>query len=82
MAVQDGQYEITFSIWNGEDENSTPLWEETHITMVRGGIYSVALGSIVSFNDPNQDLDLSDALSFAVPYYLGINVKGDMYYNV
>ncbi|ETR69196.1 MAG: hypothetical protein OMM_04090 [Candidatus Magnetoglobus multicellularis str. Araruama] len=50
--------------------------------MVRGGIYSVALGSIVSFNDPNQDLDLSDALSFAVPYYLGIKVKGDMYMKV
>lgn len=80
--VQDGQYEITFSIWDGDDENSNKLWEETHLTIVRGGIYSVELGAIVSFNDPNQDQDFSDALSFAVPYYLGIKVKGDMYMKV
>jgi hypothetical protein len=70
----DGEYTVTFSIWDGNQETDNKLWEEQHIVLVEDSTYSVSLGSIVSFLDPDQNGDLSDALTFAVPYYLGVKM--------
>jgi hypothetical protein len=80
-AVPDGNYEIAFSIWDGDDvDTDTKLWEETHMNVsVQSGNYCVSLGSIVPFSDPDENGDLSDGLTFSIPYYLGIRVESDTY---
>jgi hypothetical protein len=80
-AVPDGNYDIAFSIWDGDDvDTDTKLWEETHANVsVQSGSYSVSLGSIVPFSDPDENGDLSDGLTFSIPYCLGIRVEGDTY---
>jgi len=75
----DGEYTVTFSIWDGEYETDHKLWEEQHTVLVEDGTYSVSLGSIVSFLDPDQNGDQSDALTFAIPYYLGVKIDNDDY---
>ena len=77
--ASDGEYTVTFSIWDGDQETDNKLWEEQHTVSVEDGIYSVSLGSIVSFLDPDQNGDQSDALTFAVPYYLGVKIQNDDY---
>ena len=76
----DGEYTVTFSIWDGEYETNHKLWEEQHTVLVEDGTYSVSLGSIVSFLDPDQNGGQSDALTFAVPYYLGVKIQNDDYF--
>ncbi|KPA11071.1 conserved hypothetical protein, secreted, partial [Candidatus Magnetomorum sp. HK-1] len=78
VAISDGLYDITFSIW----DTDTPiaghqLWKEILQVSVKNGIYNAYLGSDTPFNDPDKDGDTSDALTFAQPYYLGIQIKGD-----
>jgi len=49
-AVEDGNYILTFSLWDGaSDETDNKLWEETQVVPVQRGIYSVDLGSAESF---------------------------------
>ena len=57
VAVSDGQYTVTFAIWDGENVDSLQLWEDQHIVSVEKGIYVTALGSGVPFSDPNMDGD-------------------------
>ncbi len=80
-AVPDGNYTLTFSIWNNENpdaEGAVKLWEEIHASVpVKGGVYSVSLGSLVPFSNPDGDAETADALGFSSPYFLGIRVNGD-----
>jgi len=74
-AVSDGNYTITFSLWDGNNETQdTKLWEDTYSVQVSKGIYSVSLGSITAFSDPVGNSSTNDALTFAIPYYLGIKI--------
>ncbi|ETR71898.1 MAG: hypothetical protein OMM_07831, partial [Candidatus Magnetoglobus multicellularis str. Araruama] len=78
VAVSDGLYDITFSIWDTDTPiDGHQLWQETLQVDVADGIYNAYLGSDTTFDDPNKDGDTSDALSFTRPYYLGIQVAGD-----
>ncbi len=67
-AVADGDYSLTFSIYN-VDTNGTALWTETHASVtVADGIFSVILGSV----DPGVNpLDIP----FDQQYWLGIAVN-------
>jgi hypothetical protein len=68
QAVDDGSYLMTFSLWDGPDnQNDRQLWSENQNVQVIRGIYSVALGSSNAF--PNT-------LTFADECYLGVQVDG------
>ncbi|MFN5236863.1 MAG: hypothetical protein ACK5FV_06835, partial [Bacteroidota bacterium] len=62
-ALDDGNYSITFKLYNTE-QGGTALWTETQPDVeVTSGIYTVALGSVTSLSLPfNED------------YYLGVKV--------
>lgn len=62
-ALDDGNYSITFKLYNTE-QGGTALWTETQTDVeVTSGIYTVALGSVTSLSLPfNED------------YYLGVKV--------
>ena len=62
--VNDGNYSITFSLWDGINEDSNKLWEDTQNIIVERGIYSTALGPFPY------------TLTFTEQYYLGIQVNG------
>ncbi len=65
-AVENGQYDITFRLWNSPT-NGTQIWmEEKSQVDVEGGVYSVILG------DGATPLDAS----FTEQYYLGVSVEG------
>jgi len=67
--VTDGSYPMTVSLWDGSDEGTAnKVWEESHTPTVSRGIYSLELGSSVSF---------PYTLSFAQQYYLGVSVAGE-----
>ncbi|MBF0451811.1 MAG: hypothetical protein HQK75_13995 [Candidatus Magnetomorum sp.] len=71
-AVTDGNYSITFSLWDGENENfpNNLLWEKTHIIPVERGIYSVSLGPFPY------------TITFAEQYYVGIQIDGGDYLRI
>ena len=75
MPVANGEYDVKFSIYDGYDEASSELWNEIQQVDVKNGFYTVSLGSVTAFKDPNRDTDESDALGFSQPYYLGIKVR-------
>jgi len=75
MPVTDGEYDVKFSIYNGDDETASELWNEIQQVSVKNGFYTVSLGAVTAFKDPNRDTDESDALGFSHPYYLGIKVR-------
>ncbi|MBF0449997.1 MAG: 6-bladed beta-propeller [Candidatus Magnetomorum sp.] len=75
MPVADGSYDIKFSIYNGDDETASELWNEIQTVSVKNGFYTVSLGAVTAFKDPNKDTDESDALGFSEAYYLGIKVR-------
>ncbi|KPA15806.1 conserved hypothetical protein, secreted, partial [Candidatus Magnetomorum sp. HK-1] len=75
MPVADGSYDIKFSIYDGDDETASELWNEIQNVSVKNGFYTVSLGSVTAFKDPNRDTDESDALGFSKPYFLGIKVR-------
>lgn len=59
-ALDDGNYSITFKLYNTE-QGGTALWTETQPDVeVTSGIYTVALGSVTSLSLPfNEDYYLS-----------------------
>jgi hypothetical protein len=61
-AVEDGIYEMHFSLYT-ETEPSTSLWSETHGVTVVKGVFNVILGTLNSLELP-----------FDEQYYLGIAV--------
>ncbi|MBF0451058.1 MAG: hypothetical protein HQK75_10175, partial [Candidatus Magnetomorum sp.] len=65
VAVEEGTYTMTFSLWDGEGPDSNILWEELHIVDVSRGLYSVLLGTINPFDDQ---------VSFSSQYYFGVKV--------
>lgn len=63
MAVEDGDYAITFKLYTTES-GGTPVWSETQSDVeVVGGVYGVQLGSVTPLNIP-----------FDQVYYLGLTV--------
>ncbi len=67
VPLPDGSYDITFRLYD-VDTGGAPLWEETQTVALSEGLFSVHLGSSVSFGG---------AVDFAVPYSLGIAVEGE-----
>jgi hypothetical protein len=63
-AVADGNYGLTFNIYDVASGGST-LWTESQSVAVSGGLFSVNLGAIVPVS-----------VSFDRPYWLGITVTG------
>jgi hypothetical protein len=72
--ITSGQHSVLFSIWDQKTVNSQskPIWKERHLVTIENGVYNVLLGSHTSFSDPDNDPSTSDALTFAIPYYLDI----------
>lgn len=66
LAVDDGLYTLTFTLYTAETGGSSVFTETIDSVEVAGGIYSVVLGS--------HSTALNAA--FDVPYYLGIKVGG------
>jgi hypothetical protein len=65
-AGADGDYSLTFRIFNAET-GGTELWSETQPTVaVSGGLFKVSLGSVAPF-----------ALDFDAPYWLEVQVGAD-----
>ena len=64
-AVSDGNYNITFTLYDVASGGSA-LWSETQSVTVQGGIFSVTLGSVTTLNLP-----------FDNPYWLGVTVEGN-----
>jgi len=62
VPVADGEYVLTFSLYDAETEG-TALWTEIHTAAVEGGIFSEILGSVTPLDLP-----------FDAPYWLGITV--------
>lgn len=60
--VPDGQYSLTFKIYDYES-GSTDIWNETQTINISGGIISVILGEI-------NPIDLP----FTTSYWLGITI--------
>ena len=69
IAVEDGNYTMTFSLWDGENENppNNLLWENTQIIPIERGVYSVSLGPFPY------------TITFAEQYYVSIQVNGGDY---
>lgn len=64
-AVDNGNYSLTFRLYN-TDAGGTPVWEETQDAVsVRGGVYSVLMGE----SEPLT-------AAFDETYFLGISVDG------
>lgn len=64
-AVSNGEYDLTFRIYNVAS-GGTALWTETQNNInVKGGIYSVILGAVEPLT-----------ISFSERYYLGVSVGG------
>ncbi len=62
----DGNYSITFSLYDSED-GSTTLWSQIDNLYVRQGMFATFLGSKSPFTDD---------ITFNKPYWLGISVNG------
>ncbi|MBL9145369.1 MAG: hypothetical protein JNM99_16950 [Verrucomicrobiaceae bacterium] len=72
-AYPNGQYAITFAIYN-EAVGGTPVWTERHEKVgVINGMVNVFLGSINSFLKTNW----GDNVNFGTTKYLGITVDAD-----
>ena len=68
--VNDGTYSLTFSLWDGNNETSNKLWNDTQSIIVERGIYSTALGPFPY------------TMTFTDQYYLGIQVNGGNYLKI
>ena len=62
--VTDGNYDITFKIYN-VDTGGSALWTETNSVGVSGGIFNTLLGSVTPLDLP-----------FDTEYWLGVSVGG------
>jgi len=66
QAVADGNYDITFYLYDAETGGSS-IWNETHSSIpVTNGVYSTTIGGASSLGN----------LAFDVPYYLAVGVNG------
>ncbi len=65
MTLPDGNYNLTFRLWNADVGGAT-LWTEARSVALSGGIFSIGLGEVTPL-----------ALVFDQPYWLGIQVGGD-----
>ena len=71
QAVMEGEYQFTFSIWDGEfEESANKLWEENQQLTVSRGMYDVMLGAETPF---------PYTLSFAQPHYLSVQIDNGDY---
>jgi hypothetical protein len=64
-AVSDGNYNITFALYNAVSSGSA-LWSETQLVSVQGGIFSVTLGNVTPLGLP-----------FDEAYWLGVTVESN-----
>ncbi|MBD3348869.1 MAG: hypothetical protein GF400_06695 [Candidatus Eisenbacteria bacterium] len=64
--VPDGDYSVSFSIYDAETGGSV-LWRETQTLAAEDGIINATLGTVTSMS----------GLAFDVPYWLGIAVEGE-----
>ena len=64
--VPDGSYSVTFSFYEQESGGAS-IWTETQDVLVEGGMVNVSIGV-------SEDLT---AITFDVPYWLGISVEGE-----
>ncbi len=64
-SVTDSTYSTTFRFYNPEN---TVIWQEPRSVQTRRGLFSVLLGSVVSF---------PDSLKFDRSYRLGIQISGE-----
>lgn len=73
----DGVYRITFVIYD-KPTGGVALWSEVHesVSIIRGQI-NVLLGSMTNLDDPDGNGDISDAVQFTMPKFLGIKVGSD-----
>lgn len=62
--VADANYTLTFRLYDVE-QGGVPLWTESHLVPVAGGVFSVVLGSVAPLS-----------LSFDRPYWLGVTIDG------
>ncbi len=67
MPKADKSYDMIFSLYNTET-GGFHLWRSDRKVLVKGGIFSVTLGS---------ETPLGDSVDFSVPYWLGIQVNSD-----
>lgn len=66
-AVEDGEYNITFSLYE-QETGGTAVWTETHNGVnVKNGVFSVDLGTVESLS----------GVAFDRNYWLGISVGSD-----
>lgn len=63
VVVPDGNYNLTFRLYNTADGGS-PLWEEGQLLPVSQGVFNAILGSVIPL-----------ALPFNEQYWLGISVS-------
>jgi len=75
--VPDGVYAINFNIYDAATAG-TALWTENHATVsVVGGVVNVILGSLTPLDDPNNDGNIIDAVTFFATdgdRYIGITI--------
>ncbi|MCF8414590.1 MAG: hypothetical protein K9G44_14350, partial [Melioribacteraceae bacterium] len=67
-AVEDGDYQFTFRIYDSED-GTGDLWSETQTLTVSSGVYSANLGETTTFS--------SAGLGFDKPYYVGVQFESE-----
>lgn len=81
--LADGVYRVTFAIYDSQTGGGALNgWVESHENVsIIGGQINVLLGSLTSLDDPNNDSNTADAISFAGsganpvgPRYLGIKI--------
>jgi len=64
QVLPDAVYPVTFRIYDAAT-GSTPCWDEVHSSVsVIGGQINVLLGSLTELDDPNNDGNTADAISF------------------
>ncbi|KPA17098.1 conserved hypothetical protein, secreted [Candidatus Magnetomorum sp. HK-1] len=71
-AITDDSYSMTFSLWDGENEDppNNLLWTQTQILPVERGIYSISLGPFPY------------TVTFAEQYYISIQIEGGDYLKI
>ncbi len=67
--LEDGDYKLTFNLYNAETGGSA-LWTEEQNVIVTDGIFSVLLGKLITFSSTN--------VIFDKPYWLGVSVQDDV----
>ncbi len=66
VPVDDGDYSLTFRIYDDPGGAANPLWEETQAVTVDDGAFDVILGEVNPLT-----------IAFDAPYWLGISIEGE-----